>query len=88
MPSGEVDVFTDGGLLVNYPIFAFDGEVTLLLSLILLLLLLLLLSSSSSTTIITTTAKVAYLKDYMVQFSDQTQKIKKKSALKKVLIFS
>ena len=87
MPSGEVDVFTDGGLLVNYPIFAFDGEVTLLLSLILLLLLLLLLSSSS-TTIITTTAKVAYLKDYMAQFSDQTQKIKKKSALKKVLIFS
>ena len=49
MPSGEVDVFADGGLLVNYPIFAFDGEVTLLLLpfLILLALLSLLLPSIS-----------------------------------------
>lgn len=25
-PSGETDVYSDGGLLVNYPIFAFDGR--------------------------------------------------------------
>ena len=25
-PSGEVDIFADGGLVVNYPIFAFDGK--------------------------------------------------------------
>ena len=74
MPSGEVDVFADGGLLVNYPIFAFDGEVTLLLSLILLLLLLLLLLSSSSTTIITTTAKVAYLRTTWRNFQTKLKK--------------
>ena len=27
-PSGEVDIFADGGLVVNYPIFAFDGKLT------------------------------------------------------------
>lgn len=25
-PSGDTDVYVDGGLLVNYPIFAFDGK--------------------------------------------------------------
>ena len=25
-PSGEVDIYADGGLVVNYPIFAFDGN--------------------------------------------------------------
>lgn len=25
-PSGETDVYSDGGLLVNYPMFAFDGR--------------------------------------------------------------
>ena len=24
--SGEVDIYADGGLVVNYPIFAFDGN--------------------------------------------------------------
>ena len=25
-PSGETDVYSDGRLLVNYPIFTFDGR--------------------------------------------------------------
>ena len=98
MPSGEVDVFADGGLLVNYPIFAFDGEVIIIIiiitiiiiiiiTIIIIIIIIIIIFNLTSTTVITTTVKDlrATCRNFLPKLTKK--KKKKKSTLKKLFYF-